>query len=80
MADGAEVNTSGNLVHWLGFGWAGARAARRRGRPAECEVGFGSGAALVVRREAWEAAGGFDPDYFMYGEDLDLGLRLRLAG
>jgi N-acetylglucosaminyl-diphospho-decaprenol L-rhamnosyltransferase len=24
--------------------------------------------------------GGFDARYFMYGEDLDLGLRLRLAG
>ena len=44
------------------------------------EVGFASGAALVVRRTAWEAVGGFDPDYFMYGEDLDLSLRLRLAG
>ena len=43
-------------------------------------VGFASGAALVVRREAWDAAGGFDGSYFMYGEDLDLSLRLRLAG
>jgi N-acetylglucosaminyl-diphospho-decaprenol L-rhamnosyltransferase len=34
----------------------------------------------VVRRGAWDAAGGFDPQYFMYGEDLDLSLRLRLAG
>ena len=44
------------------------------------DVGFGSGAALVVRRDAWEAVGGFDERYFMYGEDLDLSLRLRLAG
>jgi GT2 family glycosyltransferase len=43
-------------------------------------VGFASGAALLVRREAWDAAGGFDERYFMYGEDLDLALRLRLAG
>ena len=34
----------------------------------------------MVRREAWDAVGGFDPEYFMYGEDLDLSLRLRLAG
>jgi GT2 family glycosyltransferase len=48
--------------------------------PREQEVGFASGAALVARREAWDGAGGFDPEYFMYGEDLDLSLRLRLAG
>jgi GT2 family glycosyltransferase len=78
----AVVNTDGNVVHWLGFGWAGgldgpAQAARDRG---DREVGFPSGAAMAVRREAWDAVGGFDARYFMYGEDLDLGLRLRLAG
>jgi hypothetical protein len=47
---------------------------------APVEVGFASGAALAIRRRAWDAAGGFDQRYFMYGEDLDLSLRLRLAG
>jgi GT2 family glycosyltransferase len=81
MEGGTRVNTSGNLVHWLGFGWAGALGEPVDAvDPREREVGFGSGAALVVRRTAWEAAGGFDPEYFMYCEDLDLSLRLRLAG
>jgi GT2 family glycosyltransferase len=44
------------------------------------EVGFASGAALAVRRTAWDSVGGFDERYFMYGEDLDLALRLRLGG
>jgi GT2 family glycosyltransferase len=81
MADGERVNTAGNVVHYLGFGWAGdlgRLTAEVDPRPRE--VGFCSGAALVVRREAWEALGGFDERYFMYGEDLDLSLRLRLAG
>jgi N-acetylglucosaminyl-diphospho-decaprenol L-rhamnosyltransferase len=80
LPDGQRVNTAGNLVHWLGFGWAGGlgRAVDEVHGPRE--VGFASGAALVVRREAWDPAGGFFEPYFMYGEDLDLGLRLRLAG
>ena len=34
----------------------------------------------LVRREAWQTLGGFDTRYFMYCEDVDLCLRLRLAG
>jgi N-acetylglucosaminyl-diphospho-decaprenol L-rhamnosyltransferase len=81
MAGGELVNTAGNVVHYLGFGWAGQlgrSVATVDIRPHE--VGFCSGAALVVRRDAWDAVGGFDERYFMYGEDLDLSLRLRLAG
>lgn len=39
-----------------------------------------SGGAAAYRREAWEATGGFDDAFFVYGEDVDLALRLRLAG
>jgi N-acetylglucosaminyl-diphospho-decaprenol L-rhamnosyltransferase len=38
------------------------------------------GAALLVRREAVEQVGGFDPSFFMFGEDVDLCWRLREAG
>jgi len=80
MAEGRLVNTAGNEVHYLGFGWAGRCGEPVAAAADTAEVGFASGAALVVRREAWDAAGGFDDRYFMYGEDLDLCLRLRLAG
>ena len=38
------------------------------------------GAAAAYRRGALEAIGGFDDAIFMYGEDLDVALRLRAAG
>jgi N-acetylglucosaminyl-diphospho-decaprenol L-rhamnosyltransferase len=81
MADGAEINSAGNVTHFLGMGWAGRCGEPVTAAPREPEeVGFASGAALVVRREAWNRAGRFDAGYFMYGEDLDLGLRLWLTG
>lgn len=39
-----------------------------------------SGALLCLRREAFEAVGGFDPGYFLHAEDLDLFARLAAAG
>lgn len=49
-----------------------------RGWPDEdCEVPVLSGAALFVRRAAFEAVGGFDPRIFLYHEDDDLARRLK---
>src|SRR2546422_265018 len=39
-----------------------------------------SGSFMLVRHEALNRIGGFDPDFFMYGEDLDLCYRLNAAG
>lgn len=36
-----------------------------------------SGAFMLVRRDAWEQAKGFDTTFFMYSEELDLCQRLR---
>jgi N-acetylglucosaminyl-diphospho-decaprenol L-rhamnosyltransferase len=46
----------------------------------EREVDWAIGAFLLVRRAAWDAAGGFDDQQWMYAEDLDLGWRIARAG
>lgn len=38
------------------------------------------GACMLIKRSVFNEIKGFDPDYFLYGEDADICLRLRLAG
>jgi GT2 family glycosyltransferase len=49
-------------------------------RDSEREVDIVSGCFLLVSRALWRELGGFDPAFFMYGEDADLCLRARRAG
>ncbi|HEV8425142.1 MAG TPA: glycosyltransferase family 2 protein [Actinomycetes bacterium] len=69
----------------LGPVWPDNPATRRyhmagvdRTRP--LEVDWVSGACMLVRRQAFEQIGGFDPGYFMYFEEMDACLRLHRAG
>jgi GT2 family glycosyltransferase len=81
LADGRSINTSGGVLHFTGFGWAGqVDQPASAGPMAPTEVAFLSGACLAVPREDWNAAGGFSDPYFMYCEDVDISLRLRLRG
>lgn len=80
---GDEINTRGGVVHFTGLAWAGGAGEPApplsEDAPAR-EVGFASGACLAVPLTTWRELGGFPPSYFMYHEDVDLSLRLRLRG
>lgn len=38
------------------------------------------GAYMLIKKDVYEKVKGFDEDYFMYGEDLDLCFRIKKAG
>ena len=46
----------------------------------ETRVDWVNAACMVLPQPVWRAVGGFDEAYFMYCEDVDLCLRVRLGG
>lgn len=81
MADAQSINTSGGVVHFTGISWAGQAGLSLAYAPTvPTDVGFVSGACFAIPRSLWNELGGFPGHYFMYCEDLDLSLRMRLVG
>ena len=62
--------------------WRSARAYAMRDLPddREADVEAVSGAVMLMRAEALHQVGGFDQQFFMYAEDIDLCMRFRVAG
>jgi GT2 family glycosyltransferase len=82
VADGAgeTINSAGNPIHFTGIVWAGGHGRPLSGAPSAGEVAAASGACLAVPLDRWRRAGGFPPEFFMYHEDVDLSVRLRMEG
>jgi N-acetylglucosaminyl-diphospho-decaprenol L-rhamnosyltransferase len=85
MVAGLMTIPNTQLVDGFGIELDRALAAynRARRKPVGTRGGrlaMPSGGAAAYRRAAWASAGGFDEALFAYGEDVDLGLRLRSLG
>lgn len=75
------VDGLGDAYHFSGMAWRqGFGRHLADGDLVAKDIFAACGAAALYRRDAFVGAGGFDEDYFCYGEDVDLGFRLRLAG
>lgn len=64
---------------WPGNPWTAAYR-QMRGQPAERTTGWLADTCLLIRRDAFDAVGGFDSEHLVYLEDLDLGERFVKAG
>jgi GT2 family glycosyltransferase len=73
------LDGAGDVYHFTGLPYR-AGYGRAMAPPDEGEVFGPCGAAALIRRDVFEALGGFDEDYFCYVEDVDLAARARLTG
>lgn len=83
MANPGLVNSVGNPIHFLGFGFSGGNGKNIESFHFDNEiidVPYASGACVLLRTGVIREIGLFDPMYFSYNEDLDLGWRILLYG
>jgi GT2 family glycosyltransferase len=78
--DGRRIDFVGGLTTFIGHSWQ-----RDNGEPAAREyldvpLLFACGGSMLIRRDAYVDAGGFDRDFFAYFEDVDLGWRMNVLG
>ncbi len=80
MHDPLVVDSAGDCLTRSGgaFKRGHGESSQRVTQPRE--VFAASGAACLFHREVFEAAGGFDEDFFVSHEDVDLSYRARLLG
>lgn len=78
------INSTGGMVHFLGFGFVRDNGKDRQeaigNRQDGEEIAYASGAAVLYRSSVLKTIGLLDPFLFLYHEDLELGWRIRLAG
>jgi len=54
--------------------------ANHIGKDEVAEIDILTGAFMFIKKEVYDKIGGFDEDFFMYGEDIDLSYRITKAG
>lgn len=75
------IDNIGHLFYPDGLNRGWGRLEKDDGRFDEArEALFPSGCAALYRKKIFDEVGNLDEDFFAYGDDTDIGLRIRLAG
>jgi GT2 family glycosyltransferase len=79
--DPSRIDKAGHLIFPDGQNRGRGSGAADRGQyDREEEVLWPDGCAALYRKAMLDEIGGFDEDFFAYGDDAELGLRARIAG
>jgi GT2 family glycosyltransferase len=74
------IHLCGQDLHYTGLVSGRGYGQEVQNFAAPAEVNAVSGGSFAIRRDLWQALGGFDETFFMYYEETDLSWRARLAG
>jgi GT2 family glycosyltransferase len=79
---GSRVDFAGAAAHFAGYAYQEGfrKPAHRYADQKPAPSLFACGGAMLIERKVFLEVGGFDEDYFIYYEDLDLGWRLWVLG
>lgn len=80
MAGVRILSPSGTEIEFPRPDYPGERALRSPWGRLPGTIAWVLGAGMLFRRDVFEQLGGFDPDFFLYAEEIDLCLRTRKAG
>jgi GT2 family glycosyltransferase len=75
-----RVNTTGNALHYLGYGFCRDYLKRHELQAEDRRILSVSGAAMLVPRRYFEVVGGFDDEFFVYNEDQNYSWRGLMQG
>lgn len=77
--DGDAIDFADAAMNFMGWGFQiGLGSRRLQDLTQEKELFFACGGGMLIRRDVFMTAGGFDADFFAFFEDVDLGWRLWL--
>lgn len=78
------INTTGNAFNFLGFGYT-ENYRKKNSQISFVEKyplinGYASGCSFIIKKEVLQKIGGYDENFYMYHDDIDISLKARLAG
>ncbi|MFA6994954.1 MAG: glycosyltransferase family 2 protein [Patescibacteria group bacterium] len=76
-----RINSLGNIIHFLGFGFTSNYGEPDREITGYPKIGgYASGCSFIIRRAVFEKIGGYNEEFYMYHDDIELSLKTKLAG
>ena len=75
------INTLGNKLNYLGFGFTGNYGEKDRGENRYRNIkGYASGCSFITTADIFKKIGSWNEEYYMYHDDVEFSLKIKLAG